>query len=368
MAYKDLHDTPFDDNTIAKLEIFEDYAQEWIPTWVMQDRIEEIHIFDFFAGTGYDKNGVSGSPIRILKKIQEQKGNLYKKEVDVVLHLNEFDSNKFSQLQSSCNSFLDTDKSLKHKVVIQYYNEDFQFLFPKLLPLIKKMPSLVYLDQNGIKFLSENYFLELEKTKETDFLYFASSSFFWRFGEGKEFAVHLEIDMDQARKEGYKQIHRTVTNALRRKLPNNTKLKLYPFSLKKGTNIHGIIFGATHVRAFDKFLNISWKKNGDNGDANFDIDNEANIGQLDMFQEPRLTKKESFERQVYNKIITKEIINNFQMLDFVYEQGHIGKHAADYLKQMKQDGVITFEGSSPCVTYESVHKKRKLVNYELKKK
>ena len=39
---------------IAKLEIFEDYAQAWIPTFVMQAK-PVICIFDFFAGTGYDK-------------------------------------------------------------------------------------------------------------------------------------------------------------------------------------------------------------------------------------------------------------------------------------------------------------------------
>jgi len=373
MATKDLHDSPFDDSTIAKLEIFEDYAQEWIPTFVMQDRIKVIHIFDFFAGTGYDKNGVAGSPIRTLKKIQEQKGNLYQKKVNVVLHLNEFEPNKkhqpkFSQLQLSCNEFLENDKSLSNKVSIKYYNEDFQSLFPKLLSTIKDFPSLVYLDQNGIKFLSDNYFLELEKTSETDFLYFASSSFFWRFGEGKEFATHLKIDMEEAKKDGYKQIHRTVTNALREKLPKKTKLKLYPFSLKKGPNIHGIIFGATHVIAFDKFLNIGWKKNGENGDANFDIDDEASIAQMDLFEEPRLTKLESFELEVRNRILKREISNNFEMLNFVYEQGHIGKHAADYLKQMRKDGVLTFKSSSPCVNYVNVHKKKNKVDYELIKR
>lgn len=34
MPTRDLHDDPFDPGTIAKLEIFEGYAQMWIPTWV----------------------------------------------------------------------------------------------------------------------------------------------------------------------------------------------------------------------------------------------------------------------------------------------------------------------------------------------
>lgn len=52
---KDLHEKPFDDATIAKLEIFEDYAQAWLPTPVLSGK-PVICIFDFFAGTGYDKN------------------------------------------------------------------------------------------------------------------------------------------------------------------------------------------------------------------------------------------------------------------------------------------------------------------------
>lgn len=364
MAYKDLHNSPFDDSTIAKLELFEDYAQAWIPTFVMQNSyVSEIHIFDFFAGTGYDLNRVPGSPIRILKKIQEQKGYLFQKNVQVILHLNEFIQKKFDSLKQSCEDFKETDKRLFNKVSIEYYNEDFEVLFPKLLPLIKKYPSLVYLDQNGIKYLSEKYFLELEKTSQTDFIYFVSSSYFLRFGKSDEFKIHLDIDVESAKKKGYKQIHRTITEELRKKLPVNTKLKLYPFSLKKGVNIHGIIFGASHPRAIDKFLSLSWKRNDKNGDANFDIDDEANINQLDLFEGQKLSKIDSFKKEVEKRILNKEITNNFGLLDFTYEMGHIPKHASDCVKEMKRKGMVNYNGGTPLVTYDNVHKHKKFSEY-----
>jgi hypothetical protein len=62
MPKKDLYEKPFDEGTITKLEIFENYAKEWIPTVVMGG-YPEIWIFDFFAGTGYDKNDIAGSPL-----------------------------------------------------------------------------------------------------------------------------------------------------------------------------------------------------------------------------------------------------------------------------------------------------------------
>lgn len=275
MAYKDLHDRPFDDSTIAKLEIFEDYAQAWIPTFVMQGK-PTICIFDFFAGTGRDKNGNPGSPIRLLEKIEEQK--------------------KFEQLEKACEDFMDKDKSLANKVEIKLFNEDFETLFPKLFKDIEKHPSLVYLDQNGIKYLSDKYLSELEKTQQTDFLYFVSASYFLRFGDRKEFKRHFDFDVTEAKKQGYKHIHRSLTEQLKKKLPDNTELKLYPFSLKKGTNIHGVIFGAKHPRAVDNFLTLCRKRNDTNGEANFDIDEDADKAQLNMFEGRRLTKKEIFEK------------------------------------------------------------------------
>ena len=371
MGYKDLHNEPFDDSTICKLEIFEDYAQAWIPTFLNQSHISEIHIFDFFAGTGYDKNGVEGSPIRILEKIKDHRASLFKNNVKIIVHLNEYEpnkkvQNKYQHLIGACSEFMDNNSNFSNRVNIEYYNQDFETLFPKLLPLIKKSPSLVYLDQNGIKFLSEKYFLELEKTHQTDFLYFVSSSYFWRFGENKEFKIHLDIDMSKAKEQSYKLIHRNITEQLRQKLPINTKLKLYPFSIKKGANIHGIIFGASHPRAVDKFLAISWKRNEINGDANFDIDEDKDKKQFNFISGIKLTKIESFQKTVREQVLQGNIRDNFQLLDYTYSQGHIPKHSGDCLVTMKKEGHIDFPGRSPLVTYDNVYKKKNRIIYQVK--
>ncbi len=149
-------------------------------------------------------------------------------------------------------------------------------------------------------------------------------------------------------------------------MPNETKLKLYPFSLKKGANIHGIIFGASHPIAVDKFLNIAWTRSPINGDANFDIDDDINKNQLDMFSDKRLTKIEDFKENLRTKVLAKEMTNNFNALGFVHDEGHIGKHASDCLKQMKKKGEIDYEGISPLVTYENVYKLKKRIDYKLK--
>lgn len=369
MPYKDLHDEPFDASTIAKLEIFEDYVQAWLPTFVMTGA-STICIFDFFAGTGYDKVGTEGSPIRILKKIKEQLENILKKNVKVKLILNEWEPNKkdqpkFKLLKEACTKFLNGNLDVAQVIDLQPHNEDFETLFPKLLPLIRQYPSLVYLDQNGIKFLSDKYLLELEKTSQTDFLYFVSTSYFWRFGDSKEFKEHLDIDIVEAKKDPYRLIHRNVLEQLKKKLPAGTKFRLYPFSIKKGSNIYGIIFGASHVRAVDKFLDLSWKRNGINGEANFDIDEDAKKIQGDLFEDKKMNKLESFQSLLRREILNGKLTTNEEVLNFVYNEGHIPKHAADTLRKMKSEKLISYEGPSPLVTYENVYQLKKIIKYKI---
>jgi len=69
MAKKDLFEKPFDDGTISKLEIFEDYFKEWLPVFISRKEIiwNNIQIFDFFAGEGKDVSGGQWKPFENFK-------------------------------------------------------------------------------------------------------------------------------------------------------------------------------------------------------------------------------------------------------------------------------------------------------------
>ena len=368
----DLHSKPFDEGTLAKLEIFETYAQAWIPTFVMQG-IEKICIYDFFAGTGYDKAGAKGSPIRILETIKQHIGYIYKKQVTIKVCFNEFEPNrksqrKFELLKRSCEDYLATEKSLSNVVELELLNEDFGELFPKKLNEIAQYPSLVYLDQNGIKYISSQYINALEKMNTTDFLYFVSSSYFKRFGKRIEFKQHFPINTDALKMAPYSNVHKVVIKEIKKVLPNDTELKLYPFTIKKGTNIYGIIFGAKHPLAVDKFLNIAWKFNGVNGQANFDIDDEASLGQQVLFGEQRISKIEAFGKNLKTKVLSYGISNNLEALNYAYDEGHMGKHAADCLRSMKKAKEVDYDCSSPLITYENVYRKNRILEYKVLKK
>jgi three-Cys-motif partner protein len=370
MPYKDLHSDPFDETTITKLEIFEDYAEAWIPTFVMQPGINEIHVFDFFAGPGFDINGVPGSPIRLLNKINSYLGLFFSQKTKIVLHLNEFEpprinQEKFDLLKKNCDEFLTANPKVNHFATIEYYNEDAEALFFKLLHKIKQYPSLVYLDQNGVRFISKQFITELEKLSSVDFIYFVSSSYFWRLGGTGEFKKILDLDMDELKKDHYRNIHRIVITALKKELSENTKLKMFPFSLKKGANIYGIIFGAKHFRAVDKFLDIAWKRNATNGEADFDIDEDVKKNQLDIFGEKRMTKVEKFKSEIEDLILNGILKNNREVLIYTYEMGHLPAQSAEILRQLKKEEKISYDGKTPGINYDNVFKKANIITYSI---
>lgn len=370
MSSKNIHIEPFDKGTITKLEIFEDYAQAWIPTFVMQTHVSEIHIFDFFSGPGYDSTNVPGSPIRILQKVKEHLGNILLRKTKVVLHFNEYEpqkkkQEKFELLKENCQHFLNINSKFKYFLNINYYNESAEELFFKLLPAIQKYPSLVYLDQNGIKFISQEYVNELEKLSTTDFLYFVSSSFFKRYGKTDEFRKTLDIDSSELEKEEYRNMHRLVFQKMKSRLPEKSNLKLFPFSIKKNANIYGIVFGAKNYAAVDKFLSISWKRNSLNGEADFDIDEDNSKNQLDLFDGKRMTKIEKFQSDLETKLLNMKSVSSKSVLLYTYECGHIPLHAAAVLKRLKKQGKLHYNSKSPYLTYENVFRKGNIINYQI---
>ena len=99
MSKKDIFDKPFDEGTLAKLEIFQKYIEAWLPAFIMSSFSKPIQVFDLFAGSGYDKNGVPGSPIRILGVLNKHRGILQKAGKKIKLFLNDSDSEKVAKLQ-----------------------------------------------------------------------------------------------------------------------------------------------------------------------------------------------------------------------------------------------------------------------------
>lgn len=349
MPKKDHHMKPYDQGTLTKLEIFERYVESWLPTFIMQKHIAEINIVDFFAGIGYDENYVKGSPIRFLDKINKFYDQLIKNHTIINLYLNEYIVEKFEKLKTNCENYLENNKRLNQFVRIHYFNQHFNLVYPKIIDTTKNSPNLYILDQCGVEFTKKENFNRLSELNKTDFLFFISSSYFNRFASGDSPDQFINMNKEDLKDSPYKFIHRTVLKKYRSLIPSDSDLNIFPFSIKKGANIYGIIFGSKHISGVDKFLKIAWNKNKINGEADYDIDEDEKKDQYEIDLNSgkifnRLTKIETFHTELENYIKEKINVTNIDLYYFTYISGHISKHTTDYLKILKKQKKIEYNG------------------------
>src|SRR3712207_2893729 len=100
---RDLFRKPFDEGTLIKLSIFEDYFKEWLPVFISKAEAiwKEIQIFDLFGGEGKDVNGIDGSPLRILNILNANKESIISNQIKISVIINEYETEKFQLLKAN---------------------------------------------------------------------------------------------------------------------------------------------------------------------------------------------------------------------------------------------------------------------------
>lgn len=334
---RDIHKIPFDDGTKVKLAIFEDYLKEWLPVFLAKKEPiwKTINIFDFFAGPGSDINNYAGTPLIIKNELQFYFNNIVEKKLNVTLYLNEYDSEKYSQL---LENVLPNDEDLR-PYKIESESLDFKEAFENQFTKMGNAVNLLFLDQNGIKQISEEIFTKIVNLKQTDFLFFISSSTIKRFSEHPSIKQHINLDKDEIERTPYHKIHRLILEYYKSLIPTGKEYYLGSFTLKKNAGIYGLIFGSGHVLGIEKFINTCWKIDPERGEANFDIDDDKIIkGQYDIFGKLPIPKKvDLFEQDLEEQILSKKITTDKELYLFTLRNGFKASHTRKVLSKLFND-------------------------------
>ena len=238
------HKSPFDEGTTTKLELFAAYAKEWLPVFLSgKNRGAVVTVADFFAGPGRDLQGREGSPLLLLRRIREYTKLIRQNDVRVRLELNEGAKRKSEAL----TRVMEEQKIPPSLCRWHVHNLSFEVAFDALYPGLNAGPNLILLDQQGMKFISDSVFQKIIALEKTDFLFFIASSFIRRFWDHEYFKKHLPIPGAKITGGAFSEIHRAVTDYYRGLVPPDKQLFLPPFSIKKGKNIYGVIFGSANT-------------------------------------------------------------------------------------------------------------------------
>jgi three-Cys-motif partner protein len=326
MNERNLHEKPFDEGTMAKLDLFRFYIREWLPVFIKARRVfwKTLNIYDFFSGPGQDVNGIKGTPLIILEELEPYFKDIQEKGISINLYFNEYSNKKYAQLKKLIEPYK-SNVFLNIEIDSLEFTDSFQKKHSSLIG--EDRANLLFFDQTGVKQINTERFKSIVSLKRTDFLFFISSSTIKRFVDHPGIAKYIRLDKDEVEKTPYHKIHGLVLDFYKSLVPKTKEYYLAPFSIRKKAGLYGVIFGSNNVLGIEKFLNAAWKIDSERGTANFDIDNDNIVpGQLDIFT-GEIPKPKKIDKDVYLYTLDKGMKISFgrKVLNSLIRQGVIEK-------------------------------------------
>jgi len=346
---RDINKDPYDETTLTKLDIFEQYLNAWLPVFIQSRYTPRAMICDFCAGSGQDSVGIPGSPLRILSAIESFREEIVAKDIKIRVLLNDSDPDKAAELQSAVTERFDPN-SWGSKVSITCHEEEFKVLFNQQYGQLQQQPNLLFIDQYGIKEVTDDIFQKLIVLDRTDFLFFTSSSYMKRFADTPEFkTLFPNFDPEAIKSVKHEDVHRVMLEYYKEQIPTDNDTQLYPYTLKKNSNIYGLVFGSKHPLGVEKFLDLVWKQNCLNGEANFDIDDDVEKARPSLFDVlpdnvRQKTKREVFESRLEAFIRERGEVTNRDVYLFTLDHGHPKSHAGECIKRLRAEGAVSCDG------------------------
>lgn len=364
---KSFFDDGFDDVTIAKLDIYESYLQAWLPVPLSgRMHVSEAVIYDLFCGPGVDSRGQEGSPLRARNVVAKNDELVLQSAVPVRLVFNDYLPEHIEKLKVALGSELQTNDG-KRLAKLDFYAKPFEELFPQLIAEMNhRTANLLFIDQFGATEVDEEVFRQIHALKNTDVLFFVSSMWFRRF-VGRPEAENWGITKDEIMNVQYSEVHRFMTEHFCRLVGD--EYFVAPFSLKKGSNIYGLVFASHNHLGLKKFLDVAWKHDPHSGESNFDMYNEGAGDRMQavMFEARKITE---FQADLRKRILAREFDSDRSIYFHMLQSGFTNKHARRVVSKLaaKKDGVIEFQENGvrqrPRLSPDSVKDPRSLVFVE----
>jgi three-Cys-motif partner protein len=330
MPVRDLHEKPFDEGTKTKLAIYRSYVRAWLQVFLHATPYtgKPLQFYDFFCGPGQDCAGEIGSPLILLEELLRERPLIQERRHGISVFFNDSHYQKIDALKQFC-----VERNFPWQP--RFESLEFRDAFAKVRRQFASGPTLVFVDQNGMKHMTKAAFEVLVQADTTDFLFFTASSFKLRFGD--LLAPEIEIPDNVS----YLEAHRALADQYREWAPSNVFIG--HFAIKKGPNIYGLIFGSHHWRGLQKFLEIAWKLDPDCGEANYELEHDTVQGLMDFDKGTTGFKKrkvEVFQDKLGDLISASKLKSDEAVFRHCLVNGFLPRVVKDVYIRLRDSGVL----------------------------
>ena len=171
---------------------------------------------------------------------------------------------------------------------------------------------------------------------KTDFIFFIASSALKRFKNHPAMKKYFEANKIPFDLTNSRQCHKAVADYYKSLLPDGLEYYIHHFTIRKGTNYYGLIFGTGHTLGMEKFLKVCWDEDKLAGESNCneELDFEKDTFFYNVNNSNKLLKvKESLS----NRILLGLIDNNKDGMKFVLNEGCLPKVYVEVIQKLIKD-------------------------------
>jgi three-Cys-motif partner protein len=325
------------DHSEAKIKLLEKYLQKYLSVITNDNYTKKIYLFDLLCGEGIYENKKEGSPLVILKNVNEiYKINKIKGKqicnIDIIL--NDADKDKITKLKLIIKQnnyhFPETGK-------IFFYNKEYLDILLKVTEFINSLnheKAFVFIDPYGYKDIRASQIKDLLSSRKTEVLLFLPTQFMYRFDEKGTPQVLIDIIKELIDIKDWKSntsvfcFIEQFTNALRKYLGDGYFVDTFTIE-KDSKTVYCLFFFSTHIRGFEKMLQTKWELDDEDG-RGFSYEKTG-----DLFSK---SKYKDFEDRLVNFL--SEERNNLDIYSFTLKNGFLTKHVNQILKNLEENNRI----------------------------
>lgn len=328
-----------------KVRLLGEYLKRYLSVIANLNYNQKIKIYDLFCGNGRYDDGGEGSPLIIVRTIDE----LYKSGVikgqfpKIDCYFNDLDKDRVVNVQKEIES-LSLDKNAFGK--IEYSTNDYQEEIKKLvalLPSIKNEKVFIFIDPYEYRHIKMNDIKSLMLNKNAEVLLWLPTQQMYRFHQNgtpeslKDFIDELLPYTQWKESSSPWEFVEQLKEAFRDYMGNDYFVDKFTIQ-KDPRTVFCMYFFSSHIRGFEKMLEAKWE-----------IDNEQGKG-WEYDSQPTLFAaiKTNPLSEKLNGFL-KETRSNAEVYNFTLHSGFLPKHTNEVLTAWQDQGklaVILADGSA----------------------
>ena len=332
----------------AKVELFGEYLSIYLNILSRVRNIENIFIFDLFCGEGLYENGLKGSPLIAIDKINEHFMLNFSSKLNIFLTFND---NGYSAIEPGTKKIERLRTIIDHtshsqRITIDYSFDEFENILTRSIQRVSstdKAKALFFIDPYGYKNIHPKSIKTILALKSTEVILFLPVSHMYRFANkclssqfrGSEPLHDFLSELFFESTPSFNSICdfiKKVKEQFRFYLRHD-KIFVDSFSIERDrSNTYCLFFFTSNVLGFEKMLATKWK-----------IDSQEGRGfrlaspQIPLFGGVEFS---DYPQKLRDYIATEKEVTNKQIYIFGLINGYLPKHSNEVLKDLKANDLL----------------------------